>query len=359
MNIPSLTQNQWQKIYLPDATCAFGDPYCIHVRRGDPAKLLFYLEGGGCSWDRESAKWPNTPETKNVFQHVALFSVVADTHPAEFSIQTGAWSGILSTTEENPLAGWSMVIVPYATGDFHTGTADLRFTAADGSERVLHHHGYLNLRKVLKLVRPLFPAVEKLLISGESAGAYGVAGVSGDIMETFPECDDVTLLCDSALMSHDWSDTVRNIWQAPPHIADAVRGTNFVVDWFRALHEKFGDVPRYLYTCGSQDETLVTFGHYLEDGRFIRDEVYCERFRQALGQMCDELRAISPRFAVYIHDFEKERYAPGVKHCIFANGCYTAHAMNGITPLKWLSDAMEDNLYHVGLELLDSDLFET
>ena len=353
MNIESLPKNRWQKIYIHDGTCAFGLPYCIHVRVGDPTRLVFYLEGGGVSWDRESAKWPGTPETTEVFHHAPLYSVVADNHPEEFSIQTGAWSGLLSSTEENPLADWSMVIVPYATGDFHTGTADLHFTAADGSERILHHHGYLNLQKVLRLTRELFTSPARLLICGESAGAYGVAAVSGDVMDAFPSCRDVTLLCDSALMSHDWSETVRNVWQAPSHIADAVKNENFVVDWFRALHERYGDTPRYLYACGSRDETLVTFGHYLDDGQFMQDELYCEAFRRALARMSADLKDISPRFSLYIHDFEKERCAPGVKHCIFANGCYTAHAMDGITPKRWLADAMADKLYDVGLELLE------
>ena len=353
MNIPSLPQKQWQKICLPEATCAFGAPYCVHIRLNDPRRLVFWLEGGGASWDRESAKWPGTAETREVYNHVGLFSVTADNAPSVTSITTGAWSGLLSSTEENPLADWSMIIVPYATGDFHTGTADLHFTAADGSQRVLHHHGYLNLQKVLKLTREVFPEVEQLLICGESAGAYGVAAVSGDVMDTFPECSDVTLLCDSALMSHDWTETVRDIWQAPPHIADAVQSENFVVDWFKALHSRYGDKPRYLYTCGHRDETLVTFGHYLDDGQFMQDEKYCEMFRQALGQMCRELKAISPRFSVYIHDFEKEKYAPGVKHCIFANGCYTGQNMDGVTPVRWLMDAMNDDLYDVGVSLLE------
>jgi hypothetical protein len=353
MNIPSLTPGQWQKIYIPEASCAFDAPYCIHVRLGDPRRLLFYLEGGGASWDRDSAKWPGIPETGERYNHPGLYSVTADNAPSsDASIQTGAWSGILSTTEENPLADWSMVYVCYATGDFHTGTNDLSFIGPDGSEKVLHHHGYLNLQKVLTLTRELFSDVDSLLIAGESAGAYGVAAVSGDVMEAFPACSDVTLLCDSALMSHDWADTVRAIWKAPAHIADAVQSENFVVDWFRALHQKYGDKPRYLYACGHKDETLVTFGHYLDDGRFMQDELYCEMFRKALGQMCGELKAISPRFSLYVHDFEKEQHAPGVKHCIFANGSYTAHEMDGVTPRQWLSDAMNGNLYDVGLELV-------
>ena len=78
MTIQSLPLNQWKKLYLPEATCAFGAPYCIHVRRGDPRRLVFYLEGGGVSWDRESAKWPGTAETREVFGHVGLYSTTAD-----------------------------------------------------------------------------------------------------------------------------------------------------------------------------------------------------------------------------------------------------------------------------------------
>lgn len=353
MNIQDLQPHKWQKIYLPEATCAFGHPYCVHVRRGDPRRLVFYLEGGGVSWDRESAKWPSLPETREVYNHVSLFNAIADHNPEEFSIQTGAWSGIHSSTEENPFSGWSEVMVPYATGDFHTGAGDLRFVGPDGREKTLHHHGYLNLQKVLKLTRELFPEVEHLLICGESAGAYGVAAVSGDIMDAYPACEDVTLLCDSALMSANWSETVRDIWQAPPHIADAVCSENFVVDWFKALHRRYGDKPRYLYACGYRDETLMSFRHYIDDGQFIQEESYGVAFSQALKKMCAELKALSPRFSVYIHDFEKESHAPGVRHCIFANSSCTQHAMNSITPLHWLTDAMSGKMYDVGMWLLE------
>jgi hypothetical protein len=355
MNIPNIPQGQWKKLYMPEATCAFGDPYCIHVRRGDPRRLIFWLEGGGVSWDRESAKWPGTAETRDVYRHVPLYSVIADGNPAEDSIRTGAWSGLLSTTEENPLADWSMVMVPYATGDFHTGTADLTFTAADGSERVLHHHGYRNLQKVLELTRQLFPDVDRLLICGESAGAYGVAALSGDVMDAYPDCADVTLLCDSALMSDDWSETVQNIWQAPPHIANALHTENMVADWFESLYRRYGSRPRYLYTCGCRDETLITFRHYIDDGRFISEQAYADAFCDALGVMYRRLKASVPGFTAYVHDFEKERLAPGVKHCIVANGCYTGQSMDGITPMKWLADAMEDRLYDVGIRLIEAE----
>ena len=107
-----------------------------------------------------------------------------------------------------------------------------------------------------------------------------------------------------------------------------------------------------LYACGCRDETLITFRHYIDDGRFIQEEAYADAFCAALCEMYRRLKASIPGFTAYIHDFEHERLAPGVKHCIFANGCYTGQAMGGVTPMQWLADAMDGRLYDVGEELL-------
>ena len=63
MQLQDLQMGEWRKIYLPEASCAFDGDYCFHVRRGDASRLMIYLCGGGVSWDRDSAKWPSTPET--------------------------------------------------------------------------------------------------------------------------------------------------------------------------------------------------------------------------------------------------------------------------------------------------------
>ena len=353
MRFEELKHREWMKLYIPEASCAFGGDYCIHIRKGDPKRLIVYLDGGGVSWDRESAKWPSTPETIDKYHHVGLFRVCADTSPDVFSIRTDAGNGFHSTTDENPLRDWSEVMIPYATADFHTGTADLIFTAPDGSERVLHHHGYLNLMKILRIIRQYFPAVDRLLICGESAGAFGTAAVAGDIMDAFPECDDVTLLVDSALMSSDWSPSARDIWQSPPHIADAIKTENMVTDWFRALYEKYGNKPRYLFSCGCRDQTLVMFRVYAETGCFTIDREHAEMFCRNLRRMCMDLRAMTPNFSFYIHDFMAETLSPGVQHCIFGNATYTKGRMDGVSPMEWLRDAMAGKTYDVGMKLVD------
>ncbi len=353
MEFFEIKQGEWRKFYLPEATCAFGGDYCIHIRRGDPKRLMIFLGGGGVSWNRDSAKWPSTSETADIYHHVGLYTVCADPQPEVMSITTDVGSGFHSATEENPLCGWSEVMIPYATGDFHTGTGDLTFTAADGSERILHHHGYLNLLRILDFIRPFFPAVERLFICGESAGAFGTAAVSGDIMDAFPECDDVTILADSALMSRDWSPSARDIWQSPPHIAEAVKTENMVTDWFRALYEKYGNKPRYLFSCGCRDQILVMFRIYAETGNFVIDPAYCEEFRKHLRKMCIDLKAMNPGFSFYIHDFMAETLAPGVLHCIFGNSFYTNGRIDSVSPKEWLSDAMNGKLYDVGMGLLE------
>ncbi|MBR5124765.1 MAG: hypothetical protein IKU90_06505 [Clostridia bacterium] len=353
MDLSLMKPYEWRKFYIPEADCAFGGDYCIHVRKGDPKRLMIFLGGGGVSWDAESAKWPNTPETAEKYHHVGLYTICADTQPDVFSIQTSAADGFHSATEENPLRDWSEVMIPYATGDFHTGTGDLTFTAVDGSEKILHHHGYTNLLKILNFIRPSFPHVEQLLICGESAGAFGTAATAGDIMDAFPECDDVTILVDSAIMSYDWSGTVRNIWQSPPHVADAVKTDNMVTDWLRALYKKYGNKPRYLFSCGCRDHILIMFRVYAETGNFIIDPEHCEEFRGNLKRMCEDLRALSPRFSIYVHDFMADVFAPGVLHCIFGHPTYLNCRIDGVTPAKWLTDAMAGNGYDVGLGLLE------
>ncbi|MBE6558286.1 MAG: hypothetical protein E7661_04675 [Ruminococcaceae bacterium] len=352
MEFKDIKYKQWLKIYIPEALCAFGDPYCIHVKKGDPHKLIFYFCGGGVSWDKESAKWPTSPETA-ARNHVGLYTICADPVPSLHSIEMNENSGIHSTGDENPFADWSEVMVPYATGDFHTGTGDLPFTAADGSERILHHHGYLNLQKVLDLIKELFPQIDRLLICGESAGGFAVPALAGDVMDVYPDCEDVTILCDSAIVPYgDWSQTAREVWQCPPHIANPVHSDNIVTDWFTALYEKYGSKPRYLFTCGNRDHVLMLFWHYVVDEQFIMEESYAVEFQKALKKMIDAFKALTPNFTIYIHDFMKEQLSPGVQHCIIGTPSYTQGVIDGVTPVKWLTDAMDGKLYDIGMDLL-------
>ena len=43
--------------------------------------------------------------------------------------------GLASDVEGSPFENWSMILFPYATGDFHSGTGEFRYTDKDGNAR--------------------------------------------------------------------------------------------------------------------------------------------------------------------------------------------------------------------------------
>ena len=114
MPIRNMKHHEWKKIYIPGAQCALGGDYCIHIKKGDPRRLIFHLCGGGASWCAESAKWPMVREVSETYQHVGLYTIYADRHPELTSITTSERNGLHSVTAENPFADWSEVMVPYA-----------------------------------------------------------------------------------------------------------------------------------------------------------------------------------------------------------------------------------------------------
>ena len=345
---------EWSKIYIPEAQCALGGDYCIHVKKGDPKRLVFHLCGGGASWSKESAKWPMVREVSETYQHVGLYTIYADRHPELSSISTSVRNGVHSTTSENPFADWSEVMVPYVTADFHTGTADFPFTGADGKEYVLHHRGYHNLQIILKLTKEMFPDPEQLLISGESAGAYGVTATAGCVIDQYPACQDVTVLADSPLVFYDgWAEVAKNVWKSPDHITAPLKGENIALDWFQSLYDRFGDRLRYLLICGTYDHTLIEYRHYIADGQYVMDEPHAKTFMEKLTRACYDLKAISPRFGIYIHNFTHDIPHPCVRHCIISNACFTGEQVDGISLSRWLKDATEGRIYDVGLDLLE------
>ena len=354
MLLENMKLREWKKLHIPEAQCALGGEYCIHIKKGDPRRLIFHLCGGGISWSRESAKWPMVREVAETYQHVGLYTIYADRHPELTSIVTSERNGLHSVTAENPFADWSEVMVPYVTADFHTGTTDFPFTGADGKEYILHHQGYNNLQIILKLTKEMFPEVDRLLISGESAGAFGVAANAGEIMDLYPGCDDVTILSDSAFVPYSgWAKAPKEVWKSPDHITSRLKTDNMSLDWLKGLHAKYGDKPRYLFSCGNYDHTLIEYWHYAVDGQYLMDEEYTKAFMGRLVEMCRELSSLSPRFGIYIHNFQKADQSVGVRHCIFGNACFTKDQVDSITPAEWLRDAVNGKVYDVGMGLLE------
>ena len=249
-----------------------------------------------------------------------------------------------------------MLAIPYTTGDFHCGTGDFPYTALDGSKQVLHHHGYTNHRAALyETMKHIGHNPEQILVTGFSAGGFGTALLTDDVMRTFPNCSDVTSYVDSGFMIYPgWPEVARNVWKAPKEIAERIHSDNITLDCLQALKQDHGDRVKIAFSCSTHDAALSEYINYVENDQLYADKESGIKFQKELKQMCDALQQAIPNIALYIFDTPDEnaaKKAEGLtKHCV---GAADKMVVEGITAAQWLWDAVCGNPRQIGLSLLD------
>ena len=343
---------KWYGIPLKGCVSSDGKEAHAGFRKGTENKLVILLFGGGVSWNEFMAARPNSvygnPD-KISFYACGDGGLVADL-AARIGIHT------LSKKESNPFRNWNMLAIPYTTGDFHCGTGDFPYTALDGSKQVLHHHGYTNYRAALQeTMRHIGHNPEQILVTGFSAGGFGTALLTDDVMRTFPNCSDVTSYVDSGFMIYPgWPEVARNVWKAPKEIAERIHSDNITLDCLQALKQDHGERVKIAFSCSTRDAALSEYINYVEKDQLYADKESGIQFQKELKQMCDELQQAIPNIALYIFDTPDEnaaKKAEGLtKHCI---GAADKMVVEGITAAQWLCDAVCGNPRQIGLSLLD------
>lgn len=163
----------WQKVELPGTTCGNGSQFKFFVHRTGSPNVLFFLEGGGACWDYDTcsgragllgAANPNGIPDDYMEQMTAKYVS---------PIVNGADPGLpLRSRTDLPTKGWNIVYMPYCTGDVHIGNNVAQYTDPTGQEPPLawHHSGYTNTLAAINYAKGQFPSVQKLLVTGYSAG---------------------------------------------------------------------------------------------------------------------------------------------------------------------------------------------
>ena len=343
---------KWYGISLKGCVSSDGKEVHAGFRKGTENKLVILLFGGGVSWNEFMAARPNSvygnPD-KISFYACGDGGLVADL-AARIGIHT------LSKKESNPFRNWNMLAIPYTTGDFHCGTGDFPYTALDGSKQVLHHHGYTNYRAAIQeTMKHIGHNPEQILVTGFSAGGFGTALLTDDVMRTFPNCNDVTSYVDSGFMIYPgWPEVARNVWKAPKEIAERIHSDNITLDCLQALKQDHGDRVKIAFSCSTRDAALSEYINYVEKDQLYADKESGIKFQKELKQMCDALQQAIPNIALYIFDTPDEnaaKKAEGLtKHCI---GAADKMVVEGITAAQWLWDAVCGNPKQIGLSLLD------
>ena len=202
MKHPELSGNpetgKWYDITPQDAKSSDGSSWHGLFNLGkDKNKVVVYFFGGGVSI---------TPETSEGGSKFYATDMTAQDFVA--------LGGIGSDAEENPFKDWTKIVVPYASGDFHAGTGEYKYTDGNGKEKDVYHNGYNNYSLLMNEVKKYisYDDVESLLVTGFSAGGFATYLLADDVINYFPNTKNITVAVDSSLLIYeDWHKTATEL----------------------------------------------------------------------------------------------------------------------------------------------------
>jgi Pectinacetylesterase len=164
-----------------ECQCSDGSEFRFWVREANPEKVLVYLRGGGACWSAETCAQDGSDGSD------ALYETTIGEHPSRLD-------GIFDlTNESNPFADYSIVYVPYCTGDVFIGNATT--TYADGL--TVQHKGYVNGTAALDHLAATFPEATDVVVAGLSASSVAAPLYGGLVSDRLPDAE-ITVLADGS-----------------------------------------------------------------------------------------------------------------------------------------------------------------
>ena len=348
LQYPKLKNNpkvgKWYRVTTSYMKTSEGDRYRAFFKKGSENKVLIYFAGGGVSVNEETAR-DDTYNTKEV-----AIDMLANV--------TMNMGGLASEVEGSPFENWSIILFPYATGDFHAGTGEFRYTDTDGKEKILYHNGYVNYSEAMKMVMNMsgLDNIDTVLVTGYSAGGFGAALLSDDVFTNyFPNAESKNVLVDaSLLLNDDWHNIATDVWQTPKEISDKLVSNNLTLDCLASLHEKYGEGIHLLFDCSTRDGDLAKVQNYFDDGIMDVDEKQADEFQQILKKTIPQFKEAG--VSLFIWDgvawYDDPRNMTA--HTIIATpAVWLPFEEQNKSIAQWLVDAIDGNLSDYGVELID------
>lgn len=345
--------DRWYRVSSDMMKSSDGSEYHAFFKKGTENKVMVYFAGGGVSINEQTAK-NDTYNTKLLSP-----DILANT--------TMNMGGIASDIEGSPYKNWTIILFPYATGDFHCGAGEFKYIDKDGKEKILYHNGYNNFTATMDKVMEYaeIDNSDTVVVTGYSAGGFGASLLADDVFSNyFPTAKSKTVLVDASLLLFEqWNNVAKNVWQAPEHIASRLTSENITLDNLTALHNKWGNDVTILFDSSTRDGDLAKVQRYLKDGVMNEDT----------GEMPLEEKDADEYFRILTETVPKFKEQAGAYLFIW-DGLpwyddprdFTMHTIiavpysfaelsgTGSSVSEWLMDAVNGNPKDYGLELVNS-----
>lgn len=168
--------------------CRDGSQTGIGIKIKNTKKLAIYLNGGGACFNK-----PTCDANPSSFNEADMFDLY----------NSAKNDGIFDENNvNNPIGDWSVMFIPYCTGDVHMGTR-WQGRALDISKPQAFVGAY-NFEKAIIFIQSYFKkqGVEEILLFGISAGGYGVYTNFLKLKQYFSNVK-ITLINDSGPLIND------------------------------------------------------------------------------------------------------------------------------------------------------------
>lgn len=279
-------------------TCYTGSNYSMSTLDGSRSELMIFLQGGGAC----------APDNCGAVQDA--FPVL----PPSFGILNAADTA-------NPVADYNWAYLPYCDGSLWMGDQDVDSDGDGNADRLFR--GAKNLSAALDVVAGAYPAPNRIVIAGNSAGGFGTHAALPLVRKLYPNIP-IELINDS--------------------------GVGILPDGFAALLSDYWNAdaffPGSCESCVGNDDNLTGYHAYqMDEDRNLRvaflstkrDSVVTAdgpEFERQLLQAIDELHTAFPqRFESLIAD--------GDGHTFIIRDF--DRSVGGTTVKQWLTDMLESN----------------
>lgn len=328
--LPPAEPGTWTWVEFPDARCRSGEPTGLGVRYGADDRLLFYFQGGGACFNDLTCL--NNPATADA---------------AEFADWADVWGerGVFNAAHpDNPFADFSVVYVPYCSGDVFAGAREDVDVQSQGLQQFVGHR---NVDLFLDRVAPTFQGAAEVVIAGASAGGFGVGFNAIDLARSFPKSQ-VTILDDSApILADEYVEPClqqqwRDVWgldDTLPAECNACRGADGggLTNLAGHIGQALPDVHLGLISA-TRDATISIFYAFGVDNCSGVGVMTGDRYQAGLNQYLTE-QLIPSGWATYL--------IPSTEHVWTQNSAFYDTEVDGVLLTTWVEDLMAGTITHV------------
>jgi Pectinacetylesterase len=159
--------------------CADGSEFAFWERRGDPTKVVFFLDGGGACFDATTCAFTGLGAGGEENYDWSIFG--------EDPAQEG---GIFDFARaDNPFRDYSFVYVPSCTGDAHLGDVTRKYSP----QLTVEHNGFVNGTAALGYLTENYPDAAQVVVVGKSVGSVASPVYGGLAADLLPDAQ-ITVL---------------------------------------------------------------------------------------------------------------------------------------------------------------------